>query len=216
MPVADDDDAIAASTLGAGGRADSEVLGADLPTFARRTASHPPLAAHHLQQDLPAPLTALSRLAQQPATDGTGRPLAPVTAADAAREAVGRPSIDLDLLGVDHWRRRLLKARLGVVGASGAAEPAGLRLPGEIVVRYSVDPPTDAQACASVGLTGAFAGQGAPAWATPASPEPVKRFGTLSQEFWMTASRVGSLIQATVGSFGGVGRRWPQRAGLSA
>lgn len=30
----------------------------------------------------------------------------------------------------------------------------------------------------------------------------------------MTASLVGSLIQATVGSFGGVGRRWPKRAGL--
>ncbi|MDP9385609.1 MAG: hypothetical protein M3P50_10335 [Actinomycetota bacterium] len=80
---------------------------------------------------------------------------------------------------MDHWRRRLLKARLGVVGASGAAEPPGLRLPGEIVVRYSVDPSTDAHACASVGLTGAFAGQGAPAWAAPASlaETPLERSG---------------------------------------
>lgn len=167
--AADDDVAIAASTWGVGGRADPELLGDDLPTFARRTGRHPPLAAHHLQEAFPAPLTALSRLAQQPATDGTGRPLAPATAADAAREAVGRPSIDLDLLGVDRWRRRLLKARLGVVGASGAAEPAGLRLPGEVVLRHSIDPSVDAHRCASVGLTGAFAGPGAPAWAAPAS-----------------------------------------------
>lgn len=40
-----------------------------------------------------------------------------------------------------------------------------------------------------------------------AGAEPVKLFETLSHSFCMVASRDGSLIQATVGSLGGVGRR---------
>lgn len=47
-------------------------------------------------------------------------------------------------------------------------------------------------------------------------PESVKRFETGSHSFWMGASREGSLIHATVGSRGGVGRRWRKRAGLAA
>ena len=46
--------------------------------------------------------------------------------------------------------------------------------------------------------------------------EPVKPVETSSHSFWMRASRDGSLIQATVGSLGGVGRRWRKRAGLAA
>ena len=50
------------------------------------------------------------------------------------------------------------------------------------------------------------------AWA----PEPVKPDETTCHADLMSASAVGSLIQATVGSFGGWGRRCPNRAGLVA
>ena len=49
------------------------------------------------------------------------------------------------------------------------------------------------------------------------APEPVKAFETVGgQLFCMSASREGSLIHATVGSFGGVGRRWRNRSGFAA
>ncbi len=47
-------------------------------------------------------------------------------------------------------------------------------------------------------------------------PEAVKPFETTSYADPMSATGDGSLIQATVGSFGGVGRRWWNRAGLAA
>jgi restriction system protein len=50
----------------------------------------------------------------------------------------------------------------------------------------------------------------------PTSTEPVKRRETPRHADLMSASGDGSLIQATVGSFGGVGRRWRKRAGLAA
>ena len=56
-------------------------------------------------------------------------------------------------------------------------------------------------------------------WLTTAngsSAEDVKPFETLSQPDLMSASGVGSLIHATVGSFGGTGRRWRNLAGLAA
>src|SRR5207302_4172639 len=46
--------------------------------------------------------------------------------------------------------------------------------------------------------------------------ELVKRRETTSHADLMSASGVGSLIQATVGSFGGCGRRCRNRAGLAA
>lgn len=46
--------------------------------------------------------------------------------------------------------------------------------------------------------------------------EPVKPIETSAHSFCMSASRDGSLIQATVGSLGGVGRRWRKRAGVAA
>ena len=46
--------------------------------------------------------------------------------------------------------------------------------------------------------------------------EPVKAGETTSHADLMSASGLGSLIQATVGSFGGVGRRCLNRAGLAA
>jgi hypothetical protein len=46
-------------------------------------------------------------------------------------------------------------------------------------------------------------------------PEPVKAGETSSYADLMSASGVGSLIQATVGSLGGRGRRCPNRAGLA-
>ena len=48
------------------------------------------------------------------------------------------------------------------------------------------------------------------------APEPVKAGETTSHADLMSASGVGSLIQATVGSLGGGGRRWRNRAGLAA
>lgn len=49
------------------------------------------------------------------------------------------------------------------------------------------------------------------------SSEAVKQFETSSSHrLVMSASGVGSLIQATVGSWGGAGRRCPKRAGLAA
>ncbi len=46
--------------------------------------------------------------------------------------------------------------------------------------------------------------------------EPVKDFETTSGYlFCMSVSRDGSLIHATVGSFGGVGRRWQNRVGFA-
>ena len=46
--------------------------------------------------------------------------------------------------------------------------------------------------------------------------EPVTPFGTTSYAFaLMSASGDGSLIQATIRSFGGVGRWWWNRAGLA-
>jgi GAF domain-containing protein len=48
-------------------------------------------------------------------------------------------------------------------------------------------------------------------------PEPVKEFETIRQPFFCASlSIVGLLIHATVGSFGGDGRRWRNRAGLAA
>lgn len=47
-------------------------------------------------------------------------------------------------------------------------------------------------------------------------PESVKPDETTSHSFWMSASREGSLIQATDGSRGGWGRRWRNRPGLAA
>jgi hypothetical protein len=46
--------------------------------------------------------------------------------------------------------------------------------------------------------------------------QPCKAGETTSHADLMSASGEGSLIQATVGSFGGVGRRWRNRAGLAA
>ena len=46
--------------------------------------------------------------------------------------------------------------------------------------------------------------------------EPVKPAETSFYSFRMSASRVGSLIQAVVGSLGAVGGRWRKRAGLAA
>jgi hypothetical protein len=47
--------------------------------------------------------------------------------------------------------------------------------------------------------------------------EPVKEFETIRQPFFCASlSIVGLLIHATVGSFGGDGRRWRNRAGLAA
>jgi photosystem II stability/assembly factor-like uncharacterized protein len=48
------------------------------------------------------------------------------------------------------------------------------------------------------------------------SAEPVKPSETPRHADLMSASGDGSLIQATVGNFGGVGRRWRKRAGLAA
>ncbi len=45
--------------------------------------------------------------------------------------------------------------------------------------------------------------------------EPVKPGETTCHADLMSASGVGSLIQATVGSLGGSGRRCPKRAGLA-
>ena len=45
--------------------------------------------------------------------------------------------------------------------------------------------------------------------------ELVKGFETRGHADWMSASRLGSLIQALVGSSGGVGRRLPNRAGFA-
>ncbi len=47
-------------------------------------------------------------------------------------------------------------------------------------------------------------------------PEPIKAGETTSHADLMSASGLGSLIQATVGSFGGVGRWWRNRTGLAA
>jgi hypothetical protein len=50
-----------------------------------------------------------------------------------------------------------------------------------------------------------------------ATPESVKEFETVGgQSFCMSASREGSLIHATVGSFGGVGRRPRNLSGFAA
>ena len=51
-----------------------------------------------------------------------------------------------------------------------------------------------------------------------AVPEPVKRFETRSYEasFAISSTGMGSLIHATVGSRGGCGRRWRNRAGFAA
>ncbi len=47
--------------------------------------------------------------------------------------------------------------------------------------------------------------------------EPVKEFETIRQPFFCASFPiVGLLIHATVGSFGGDGRRWRNRAGLAA
>ena len=54
-----------------------------------------------------------------------------------------------------------------------------------------------------------------PAGTETTAPEPVKPGETTCYADLMSASGVGSLIQATVGSFGGVGRRCPNRAGLA-
>jgi hypothetical protein len=48
-------------------------------------------------------------------------------------------------------------------------------------------------------------------------PEPVKTFETSCQDFFcVSLVMVGLLIQATVGSLGGVGRRPQKRCGLAA
>ena len=52
--------------------------------------------------------------------------------------------------------------------------------------------------------------------AAAAGAEPVKPSETTSYADLMSASGDGSLIQATVGSLGGAGRRWWNRAGLAA
>ena len=51
-----------------------------------------------------------------------------------------------------------------------------------------------------------------------ATSEPVKRFETRSYDAFCTSSSTGrgSLIHAMVGSFGGCGRRWQNRAGFAA
>ena len=48
-----------------------------------------------------------------------------------------------------------------------------------------------------------------------AEPERVKGDETTSYADWMSASRLGSLIQATSGSFGGVGGWWRNRPGFA-
>ena len=53
-------------------------------------------------------------------------------------------------------------------------------------------------------------------WIWVAAAEPVKPGETTCYADLLSASGLGSLIQATVGSFGGWGRRCPNRAGLAA
>jgi len=155
----DGDDAMLVSTIPVGGRADPTDLLSELSTF----ESVSPPRANHLQSEFPPPLTYLASLGQAPALDLSRRPLTPVTAAAAYRETIGRPAADLELTNLDPWRRRLLKARVGVAGG----DTPGRRLPGERQTLYSVDPAADAQAAASVGLTGAYTGPDAPAWTDP-------------------------------------------------
>ena len=51
----------------------------------------------------------------------------------------------------------------------------------------------------------------------PSGAEPVKAFETRTQDFFcVSVWMVGLLIQATVGSLGGVGRRPQNRRGLAA
>jgi hypothetical protein len=168
----EDDDAVLASTLQVGGTADPAGLSTAVATFG---AALPP-RAHHMQGELPPPLTPLASLGRPASLDALGRPLAPVTAAAAEREAVGRPVADLDLTRLDPWRRRLLKGRFGVVGQEGP----GLRPPGEAVVIHHVDASADSHACASAGLTGAYSGHAAPPWADPAvlASTPLERSKT--------------------------------------
>jgi hypothetical protein len=49
-----------------------------------------------------------------------------------------------------------------------------------------------------------------------AASEPVKPDETVDHSALMSASRLGSLIHAAVGSSGGAGRRWLNRAGFAA
>lgn len=179
----DGDDAIRQSTVLVGGRPDPEALTAVLPTFA--AAPGPPLVAYHLQDDLPVPLTRLASLGRLPTVDWRNSPLAPGTAAAADRETIGRPVADLDLSGLDPWRRRLLKARFGVVGDGEHASAAGIRPPGEHATAYPVDPVDDAHACASAGLTGSYAGSDAPNWTQPTvlGSTPLERSKT-GLEIW--------------------------------
>ena len=51
---------------------------------------------------------------------------------------------------------------------------------------------------------------------SPTESERVKGDETTSYADWMSASRLGLLIQATSGSFGGVGGRWRNRAGFAS
>jgi DNA-directed RNA polymerase subunit RPC12/RpoP len=149
--------AILACTAPVRRHADPATLVSVLSTFNAEL----PAYANHLQAEFPAPLTSLAALGRQPAVDKFLSPLKPATVAAADREMIGRPTADLDLSGLDLWRRRLLKGQFGVVGGGGP----GLRPTGELATLYPVDPSVDAHACATAGLTGTHPAFGGPSWA---------------------------------------------------
>ncbi len=149
--------AILACTASVRRHADPATLVSVLSTFNAELSAY----AYHLQDEFPPPLTLLTSLGRQPAVDKFLSPLAPATVAAADREMIGRPTADLDLSGLDPWRRRLLKGQFGVVGGDGP----GLRPTGELVTVHPVDPSADAHACAMVGLTGTHLTSNAPPWA---------------------------------------------------
>jgi hypothetical protein len=110
--------------------------------------------AWHLQTELPAPLTSLGSLAIWPqAAPSLLQSVAAPPLALSGNALLGLPLLDLDLGEVDSWLRRLLKVRLGIVGAPPFPVPVGVRANGETAWWPQLGPETESIAIC-VGLTG--------------------------------------------------------------
>lgn len=156
-----DDDALLRSTWPYGGRADIGWAKEAAAAFDGPEQSAGQVA-FHLQTEFPAPLTRLDALRQPPA-DWLRQASSRATAGAMQRATLAQAASDLDLTGLDPWRRKLLKGRYALVGSAAGASQ-GLMQPNERPRVLQVDPERDLHWCAVVGLLGQFGAETAPAW----------------------------------------------------
>lgn len=120
-----------------------------LPLFSATSDGIAPMSfAHHLQTNLPIPLTDLRRVAS------VGQVALSRWSSQGAQISLAQPpsSMDIDLAGCGHWLATLLKMRLGIVGRGGRPEVADRPEGGEPYISYTFDPSDDETRMKAIGI----------------------------------------------------------------